>query len=214
MSNLQTQIDKFEKLSYLRKKQNLSEDETQFVSSYYELSDNDITENTKFFKQLSLGWIYLEELSVDYTELDLLYNSSNWIPIYENSDYRNSQSYAEIKTPNFIKQQINLDFYVMSCFLKIHANSFLPKHNHEIGRSTSLCIPYKGEQNQIPLTFFDDHDNIISQVYINKPTLINTNIKHGIDVTSKMERTNYNLNFDFPYNFETVADILVRRMKL
>lgn len=212
--SVERQIKSLETIQQIRNKHSLTEDERQLESSYSGLSDQEISKILQFYRQLTLGWIKVENLEVDYNELSQLYNNCKWIPIYEDSEYKGSQSYAEIQTPKFIEHQIPLKFYHLSSFLKIHAGAVLHKHSHETGRNTALVIPFKGEQQTVPLQFWKDEQTLLSEVIIDKPTIINTNILHGIDKTSNQERTNYNLNFDFPFTFASVSDILVNRIGL
>lgn len=212
--SIDKQIKSLETIQHLRNKLSLSEDERQLASSYSGLSDQELAKSLAFYRQLQLGWIYLENFNVDYNELTALYDNCKWIAIYEDSEYKGSQSYAEIQTPKFVQDQIPLKFYHLSSFLKIHAGAVLHKHSHETGRNTALVIPFKGEQKTIPLQFWKDEQTLLSEVIIDRPTIINTNILHGIDKISQQERTNYNLNFDFPFTFASVSDILVNRIGL
>lgn len=213
VQSVDQQVQVLEMVQQLRPKNNLSEEEKEIVGTYTFLNDAELSKSLKFYKQLQLGWIYLENLYIDYKELSELYDRCEWIPIYEDSD-KGSQSYAEIETPDFIKQQIPLAFYHLSSFLKIHPQATVGKHSHEVGRNTVLLIPFKGEQKTVPLEFWKDENNLLSTVIVDKPTIINTNILHAIQKTSDQERTNYNLNFNFPFTFASVSDILVNRMGL
>lgn len=213
VQSVDQQVQILELVQLLKTKNSLSDEEKELVGTYTFLNDAELSKSLKFYKQLQLGWIYLENLQIDYEELAESYNICEWVPIYEDSD-KGSQSYAEIKTPKFIKKQIPLAFYHLSSFLKIHPNATVGKHSHEVGRNTVLLIPFKGEQKTIPLEFWKDQNNLLSTVIVDKPTIINTNILHAIHRTSEQERTNYNLNFNFPFTFASVSDILVNRMGL
>lgn len=212
--SISKQIEIIENILSIRNQDNLTEEQRQIKSSFSHLADDELEKDLEFYQQLSLGWIYLDNFKVDYDELKNLYENCEWIPIYQDTeDYQDSQSYAEINTPKFVINQIDLPIYMLSSFLRIHPNAVLRKHHHETGRSCALIVPYKGEQKNIPLQFWQTPDVLLSEVIVDRPTLINTNVLHGIDRTSTVERTNYNLNFDFPFSFESISYILKKGFK-
>lgn len=208
------QIEIIENILSIRNQDNLTEEQRHIKSSFSHLADDDLKNDLEFYQQLSLGWIYLDKFQVDYNELKYLYDNCKWIAIYqEEEDYKDSQSYAEVDTPKFVSNQIDLPIYMLSSFLRIHPNAVLRKHHHETGRNCALIVPYKGEQTRIPLQFWQAEGVLLSEVIVDRPTLINTNVLHGIDQTSSIERTNYNLNFDFPFTFESISYILKKGFK-
>lgn len=207
--SIERSIEKMEYCLIAREMLYPSNQDNQIIEEYMGISDDDLRDDIAFLKQLSLGWIKIENLSYELSDLESVYNSAYFEPT-GNGDYREIQGYAQVECPQFIKDQFTLPLWKSVGFLRCLPNRTIPKHK-DMGRVAALLIPCKGDQDSIPLSFWDDNDNKISEVILDGPTLINTAILHSVDKTSQVERTNFNLCFDFPLTFESVADILVRK---
>jgi len=192
-----------------RKMQQPSQQDSLILEEYMGISAEKLIEEKDFLKQLQLGWIKLENLQVNQNEIDDAYQQAYFQPT-GNGDYREIQGYAQIDCPRFIQEQFVLPLWKSVGFLRCLPGRTIPKHK-DMGRVAALLIPAIGDQSKIPLTFWSDNGNKISEVILDGPTLINTTILHSVDTTSDQERTNFNLCFDYPLTFESIADILMRR---
>jgi hypothetical protein len=206
-------LDKsIQKLKYcleVRKLSHPSQQDKIILEEYMGISNDDIKREIEFFEQLRLGWIRIPNLKVDQQQILDAYNQSYFEPT-GNGDYREIQGYAQVECPDFIKQQFVLPLWKSIGFLRCLPNRTIPKHK-DMGRVAALLIPCKGDQSSIPLEFWDDNKNKISEVILDGPVLINTTVLHSVEKTSTEERTNFNLCFDYPLTFESVADILLRK---
>lgn len=202
-------LDRIDHCLLARSMEQPSHQDRLVLEEYMGMSDDDLQQEKKFLQQLKLGWIKIDSLMVDQTQITQAYRQAYFEPT-GNGDYRDIQGYAKIECPKFIQDQFALPIWKSVGFLRCLPGRTIPKHK-DMGRVAALLIPAIGDQSKIPLTFWSDDGEKISQVILDGPTLINTTILHSVDSTSEQERTNFNLCFDYPLTFESVADILVRK---
>lgn len=202
-------IDGIEKCLIARQDTSAFDDVHMILEPYEGITDEKLHEEIKFLKQLQLGWIKLDNLKVDQQQILDIYHQSSFGPT-GNGDYRDIQGYAYSQCPQFILDQFAVQLWSSTGFLRCLPGKTVSRHK-DMGRVAGLLIPCIGDQDSIPLSFWDDDGNKISEVILNKPTLINTTVQHSVDTPSQKERTNFNLCFMYPLTFEALADILVRR---
>lgn len=202
-------IDSIEKCLLARQNPKTFEDVHMVLEPYEGITDAKLEQEIVFLKQLQLGWIKLPNLKVDLQQILEVYHEANFGPT-GNGDYRDIQGYAYARCPQFIEEAFAVKLWGSIGFLRCLPGKTVSKHK-DMGRVAGLLIPCIGDQDSIPLTFWDDNGNKISQVILDQPTLINTTIQHSVDTPSQKERTNFNLCFMYPLTFEALADILVRK---
>lgn len=207
--NLDQAIEKMEHCLIVRQMLHPSHQDNLLLEEYMNIDDDTLRDDIAFFKQLKLGWVKIDNLYTSQAQIDQAYDKAYFEPT-GNGDYRDIQGYAQVECPQFVTDQFAIKLWKSVGFLRCLPNKTIPKHK-DMGRVAALLIPCKGDQQTIPLTFWNDQNEKISEVIVDGPTLINTTIQHSVDETSEEERTNFNLCFDFPLTFESVADILVRR---
>jgi len=202
-------IEGIEKCLTARHDPSAFEDVHMILEPYEGITDEKLHEEIKFLKQLQLGWIKLDRLKVDQQQMLDVYNDAHFGPT-GNGDYRDIQGYAYSRCPQFVQDAFAVKLWASTGFLRCMPGKTVSRHK-DMGRVAGILIPCIGDQDSIPLTFWDDDGKKISEVILDKPTLINTTVQHSVDTPSQKERTNFNLCFMYPLTFEALADILVRK---
>jgi len=207
-------IKKIENVIQLRARNDATtEKDITALEEYMGISQKQLESDLKFYKQLTLGYIKLPNFKYDKKEIQQLYESASFGSTGK-GEYRDIQGYAQVPTPKFVQEQFIFPMYKSNGFLRAKENKAIPSHV-DMGRVAAILIPFVGEQDKNPLRFWkNDNKTLISETLIDQPTLINTTIYHSVDTASSKQRINFTICFDYPYSFEVLADLFVRKQML
>ena len=207
-------INKIENVIKLRARDNIAtEKDITALEEYMGISQEQLQDDLKFYKQLTLGYIKLPNFKYNKEEIQQLYDSANFGSTGK-GEYRDIQGYAQVPTPKFVEEQFIFPMYKSNGFLRAKEDKAIPSHV-DMGRVAAILIPFVGEQDKNPLRFWkNDNKTLISETLIDQPTLINTTIYHSVDTASSKQRINFTICFDYPYSFEVLADLFVRKQML
>ena len=184
------------------------------LEEYMDVDTQQLKDDLDFHKQLLKCYVKLSNFKYNIEQIKEAYSKAKFEPTGEN-DYRDVQGYAQVECPQFVQEQFVLPIWKSTGFLRAKSGKVVPAHA-DMGRVCAILIPFIGEQNKNPLRFWkydekEEKDILISETYIDGPTLIDTTVLHSVDNSSNIERTNFTICFDYPFSFEVLAELLLRR---
>lgn len=145
---------------------------------------------------------------IQFNKLSVMDDLITAISLSNDVVYSGGCSDINLPVPNEILKLFKNEFWDWHIGIWVHRGGNVPMHKDiglndyegtaKSGRANALFFPIWGDYDKTPVVIYDEEGQTVTEILINEPMLVNTDINHSFDNSQGTNVIWYCLNFSRP----------------